>query len=190
MSEVVVHCGLPAAGKSTAARLAAAGRRGAVLLDKDEVNPYESVLAAMAGKAGPFDRDSRRYQELVYPVTMSILGELVCGALRAGAELVIVDAPLLRETTTAAESGVALAQRLRLLWGLEDSDGHSFRTIWHDVDGDTQRERMRRRGLARDELKLADWEGYRRGLMSALPGRGALRTAVDEIVSAPVAPLV
>jgi hypothetical protein len=65
-SGVIVICGFPASGKSSAARFLAE-RIGAVVLDKDQLAPLleESIMGRLTGD--PFDRDTDTYRDLVAP---------------------------------------------------------------------------------------------------------------------------
>ncbi|GAB4587844.1 AAA family ATPase [Nocardia sp. IFM 10818] len=89
---VVVVCGFPAAGKSSASRLLAT-ETSALVLDKDAFAPAleESVMAELTGN--PHDRDSAIYRRVLGP---HIYDTLVRNALRVGEHhTVIVDAPFI-----------------------------------------------------------------------------------------------
>lgn len=174
---VLVHCGYPAAGKSTAA-VQDAARLGALLVDKDGANPCESEMSALLAE-GPDDRDSDRYVELVYPHTMMMVGSLVRRVSAAGVP-VVVDAPLLSEAGAAVVSGVPLSAVLGELWGVGDSV--SVVTVWHEVDPDVQFGRMMARGLRSDVPKLANWSGYQGVLDAQVVDRVGVRDVVDVVV--------
>lgn len=180
---VRVHAGLPAAGKTTAAR-AEVTERGGLLIDKDRANPLESAMAR-AASGDPDDRDSASYCEQVYPVTLSLVGELACGVLRVGSTAV-VDIPLLAEAGQAAAAGERLGERLGLLWGL---DPDLITVVWHEVEPDLQHERMVERAAGRDREKLADWAAYQRQLAQQMPDRASIAHCVDELVDGHGTPL-
>lgn len=155
---LTVVAGLPAAGKSTKAREIAEAS-GALLIDKDEVNPYEPDMAArMAG--GRYDRDSTDYQAHVLPVTTSMLATAVRGGLDGGQE-VVLDAPLLAMATEALVhylDGPDFATRIRQWLGIGSTI--PVRVIWMTADSDTRRERMKARGARRDAGKVSNWANY------------------------------
>lgn len=191
---VIVHCGMPAAGKSTAARAEAELARflglSVAVIDKDDIDTrlisaineiaYESGPSADAWLCDPDDRDSQNYRQRVYPTVMWVLGAAVVTAVGSGHDLVVVDAPLCTEARVAADAGESLGEHLARIWGLPA--GVQVRTCWHDIDAGRQRERMAERGLGRDLGKLADWEGYRARSEVQLPDETEFFGLVDAVV--------
>lgn len=156
---IIVISGLPAAGKSTLSErlreLCSRDGRGVVVLDKDHVaHPYEGIaMAALTGDE--FVRDGQIYRRMVLPHIESILTSVVQMMYDAGT-VVIVDHPAIDAAQTAVDTGRHLTDVHS-----EHFDRPVTATVWMDVDADTQRDRMIRRGFARDDFKLADFDGYR-----------------------------
>lgn len=171
---IVVHCGLPGAGKTTAAQYeldrAVAQSLTAMSLDKDAVDT--AVITLLNNQPGGRqydvdDRDSAVYCEQIYPGVMELMGQGVMHALGSGYDLVIVDAPLLAEARAAEEAGMGLSELLVVRWGLP---AHvEIETVWHTATSEYRRDAMRRRGAPRDAAKLADWSAYEESLEAMLP---------------------
>ncbi len=159
---MLVICGFPASGKSSAARFLAA-RTGAVVLDKDRLAPMleESIMSRLTGD--PFDRDSDTYREVVAP---GIYDSLIRSGLTvAQRHPVILDAPFLSTLRAAADAGQSLGFFLRDHAGAEASV--PVVTIWIDSSAEQIKRRMITRNSARDAPKLTDWHGYQSGVLDS-----------------------
>ncbi|MGW4848118.1 AAA family ATPase [Nocardia brasiliensis] len=159
---VVVVCGFPASGKSTAAKWLAA-QLGAVVLDKDSFVPRLEcdVMARLTGDS--HDRDSEVYRSLVSP---GIYEALTRTGFRIGAaHHVVLDGPFLSVIRAACAASRSLAQYLRDV--AQASDAVAVQTIWIDSPEREIRARMLSRGAERDISKLADWETYRKGVLDS-----------------------
>lgn len=159
---VIVVCGFPASGKSTAAKWFAA-QLGAIVLDKDSFVPRLEcdVMARLTGD--PHDRDSEVYRSLVSP---GIYEGLTRTGFRIGAvHHVVLDGPFLSVIRAAAAANRSLAQHLRVV--AQASDAVAVQTIWLDSAEREIRARMLARGAERDISKLADWETYREDVLDS-----------------------
>lgn len=167
---ITVHCGLQAAGKTTVARDHARDT-GALLIDKDTINPLESRMCTLTG-LDPDDRDSPTYVEKVLPHTMRMLGNAV-STLADDFDLV-VDAPFLEEADWSERFGWDLSDHLRMQWNLyppyvpgDPQPEVGVLTVWHDVDPETQWERMMQRDSPRDAWKLENWAEFQESIRVA-----------------------
>ncbi|AFU02825.1 AAA family ATPase [Nocardia brasiliensis] len=159
---LVVVCGFPASGKSTAANWYAA-QRGAVVLDKDAFVPRLEcdVMTRLTGD--PYDRDSEVYRSVVSP---GIYEGLTRTGFRIGtAHNVVLDGPFLSVIRAASAANRSLAQQLRVI--TEVSDAVAVQTIWIDSSAALIRARMLSRGAERDAPKLADWDAYRKDVLDS-----------------------
>ncbi|MGW4121363.1 AAA family ATPase [Nocardia sp. NPDC004711] len=171
---VVVVCGFPASGKSTATRFLA-DMLDAIVFDKDSFAPKleESVMAELTGN--PHDRDSTTYRRVVGPY---IYEALVANALMVGRRhVVVVDAPFLEYVGSAVRAGLSLSNYLRS----KSDHAVDVRTVWMSVDPKEIRDRMIRRGAERDLPKLADWSTYRSEILDSGLGAEAEKV-VDSFV--------
>ncbi|MFD6357248.1 AAA family ATPase [Nocardia tengchongensis] len=167
---VVVVCGFPASGKTTAARFLAE-QLDTIIFDKDGFAPKleESVMAELTGN--PHDRDSAMYRRVVGPY---IYDALIANALMVGQRnVVVVDAPFLEFVGSALQSNVTLSEYLRSKVGFPVD----VRTVWMSVDPKEIRERMIKRGAERDLPKLADWSAYRSEILDS-----GLRVEAEKVV--------
>ncbi|MFB8001530.1 AAA family ATPase [Nocardia sp. NPDC056000] len=171
---VVVVCGFPASGKSTAARYLASAL-GAIVFDKDGFAPKleESVMTELTGN--PHDRDSATYRRVVGP---NIYDALVRNAALVGCHHpVVVDAPFLEYTSYALDSKTTLSEYVRS----QSGQTVEVRTVWMSAKPDEVRERMISRGAERDLPKLADWSAYRSEVLDSGLGTEAEK-AVDVFI--------
>ncbi|MFD0359925.1 AAA family ATPase [Nocardia sp. GCM10030253] len=174
---VVVVCGFPGSGKSTAATYLAAQVQ-AIVLDKDSFAPRleQDVMRALGGD--PFDRDSEVYRSVVSPGVYD-------GLIRMGLGIgichpVVLDAPFLSVIREAAVAGLRLGQHLR--GRTRTPDSLVVHTIWLDSPAGRVKERMIDRGAERDAPKLADWDAYRSAVLdSGL--REIAHDVVDVVIS-------
>ncbi|WP_084655311.1 AAA family ATPase [Nocardia altamirensis] len=158
---VVVVCGFPASGKTTATRLLS-GLLDPVVLDKDTFAPQleESVMSQLTGD--PHDRDSDIYRTVVSP-------HLYAALVRHAATVaehwpVIIDAPFLGYVRAAASRGVSLAEHIRSIAGAPTVP---ICAIWLDAAPSQIRARMSLRGADRDQPKLSDWHTYRNAVLDS-----------------------
>ncbi|MFB8281036.1 AAA family ATPase [Nocardia colli] len=169
---VVVICGFPGSGKTTAATYLATCC-GAVVLDKDRFAPRleRDVLRALG--SDPFDRDGELYRTVLSP---GIYDALIRVGLSIGSRYpTVLDAPFLSVIRDAAESGSVLAPYLRRRAQMPDS--LMVHTVWIDVPAAELAERMILRGAERDVSKLGDWAAYRSAVLD-----GGLREIAHGVV--------
>lgn len=167
---VVVVCGFPASGKSTSARYLAKVLR-AIVFDKDSFAPAleESVMTELTGNS--HDRDSPVYKRVVGPF---VYDALVKNALMVGRHHpVVIDAPFIDYVRTASNKGVTLSGYI----GSKSDQQVDIRTVWLTTAPETIRERMIKRGAARDLPKLDDWAAYRSEVLDS-----DIRTNAEQVV--------
>ncbi|GAA0805444.1 AAA family ATPase [Spirilliplanes yamanashiensis] len=152
---VVLLTGAPGTGKSTLGRLLA-GRLGAALLDQDvATKPLVEVVQRLVDVD---DLDDPRLGGLTRAARYEVLADLAVDNLSAGVPVVLV-APY---TTERADPRAWTVLRSRL----EVAGGVPLLVWLHLEPGEIVR-RLRARGAARDQAKLADGEGYA-GRLAAL----------------------
>ncbi|MBF6454705.1 AAA family ATPase [Nocardia cyriacigeorgica] len=168
---VVVLCGFPGSGKTTASRFAA-DYVGGVRLDKDTFAPLleESVTERLTGDR--FDRDSALYRQVVAPGIYD--GLLRTGLAVAARCPVVLDAPFLSPIRAAAARRLSLADHVRSDFGPTEAP---ITTIWMDTPSHVIRARITARGLDRDKPKLADWATYQTEVLDS----GVRETAHDVV---------
>ena len=144
--KLYVVCGPPAGGKTCYGRQLAA-RLGAVLLDNDIAT--ETVVQAGLEAAGfsRDDRDSPRYKEIFREPVYESLFQVAEANL--GHLPVVLVGPFTRES-----------QQLDWPTGLAARFGVPVEVHFVFCPPEVRRERMERRGEARDLAKLAHWESY------------------------------
>lgn len=153
--------GTAGSGKSTIAQRLAR-RHGAVYLDKDAMSARFVEAALVSAGYDPGDREANPfYRDNILPLEYDSLLDVAGANLRLGCS-VVVDAPFspyLSDPafiTTAAE---------RFDWPPIDVE-----VVRVHVSPRTLQDRLRKRGLERDQVKLAHWDGY-------WAGHGGLRCA-------------
>ncbi|WP_433194455.1 AAA family ATPase [Nocardia sp. CA-107356] len=159
---LIVLCGFPASGKSTAARYLAAAT-DAIVLDKDTFAPglESAVMTQLTGN--PVDRDSDAYKSVVAP---HVYDGLIRMATTVATRIpVIVDAPLLSLIRTAADARERLTEHLKKQVAAPQS--LPAITIWLDSTTEQIRARMTTRGADRDASKLADWSAYETAVLTS-----------------------
>jgi predicted kinase len=143
--------GTAGSGKSTIAQRLAR-QHGAAYLDKDTMSArfVEAALVSAGYDAG--DREANPfYRDSILPLEYDSLLDVTGTNLRLGRP-VVVDAPFSPYLT---DPGFITATADRFDWPLVDVEVIRVR-----VSPETLRARLRRRGLARDQVKLADWDAY------------------------------
>ena len=146
MYTAYIVCGSPGSGKSTYARQLAAVRQ-ATLLDIDTVTERLVRLALVQSGHSQDDRDSeyfkRTFREPVYETLFDIAKENLLF------QDVVIVGPFTREITDPDWP----AKLHRLLGG-------SIEVHYVQCPPEIRRQRLARRGNARDQAKLTDWENY------------------------------
>lgn len=173
---LIVLCGFPGSGKSSAARYLAA-RTGAMVLDKDAFAPRleSAVMAQLTGD--PDDRDSDAYKAVVAPhIYDGLIGMATTAAARVP---VVVDGPFLSFIRAAADARVQLADYVKARAGALES--LPVITVWLDSPAEQIHTRMAARHAERDASKLANWPAYEAAVLN--DGlREAAHASVDIII--------
>lgn len=153
MTAPVLHIviGTAGSGKSTIAQRLAR-EYGAVYLDKDAMSARFVEAALIAAGHDPGDRESNAYyRERILPLEYDSLLDVAGANLRLG-RAVVVDAPF---STYLDDPGFITAAAERFGWPSVD-----VQVLLVRVSPERLRERLRRRGLDRDRVKLANWDDY------------------------------
>jgi predicted kinase len=151
MSFAVVVVGPAGSGKSTVAR-ALARRAAAVYLDKDTLaGPLVEVALAASGNESSDRENNQFYRAHVMPAEYSSLFAVAGDNLRLG-HPVVIDAPFAAYLDTP-DFFVDSATRGR--W--PDSPVFVLRVL---APEEVIKARLRDRGLARDAVKLRDWDTF------------------------------
>lgn len=146
--------GYAGSGKSELARILAR-ETGWPLLDKDTLTRPLVERALEALGQSPNDRESPVYLSDVRPREYEALAAGVLENLQCGSS-VIVTAPFIREFADTAW--------LHRTIGDHDALNASTTVVWVYCDSKTMHTYLRRRGAARDGVKLADWPQYITGI--------------------------
>lgn len=150
MSKLILVGGLPGSGKTFIGK-ALARRIGAAYLDKDVVaNGFVAALLVALG-SHPADRESPVYVEHVRPLEYQTLLALGLDSLTASTP-VVCSAPFLAEFGSQP-----WLERVR---ADAQARGASLLPLWVRSDLETVRDRIVRRGEARDSAKLRRWDEY------------------------------
>lgn len=151
---VVMIGGYAGSGKSELSRIIAR-ETGWALLDKDTITRPVVERALEALGCSPHDRDSDVYLSEVRPREYEAMAAAIQENLECGTS-VIATAPYVREFANGAwleRTANAYAAYNALLT-----------VVWVYCDTRTMHTYLRRRGAARDALKLADWQQWATGL--------------------------
>lgn len=153
MKAPTVHIvvGTAGSGKSTIAQRLAR-HHGAAYLDKDAMSArfVEAALIAAGHDAG--DRESNTYyRERILPLEYDSLLDVAGTNLRLGRS-VVLDAPF---SPYLADPTFITSAAQRFGWPAVDVD-----VVLVRVSPETLQQRLRRRGLDRDRVKLANWDEY------------------------------
>ncbi|WP_329073520.1 AAA family ATPase [Amycolatopsis sp. NBC_01480] len=151
---VIVVGGYAGSGKTETGRIIARAT-GWAMLDKDSITRpvVESMLRSLG--LDPRDRESETYLTKIRPAEYESLREVALENVACG-NSVIVTAPFTKELKDPA-----WCQRF-----IADFSAHSaqVRGLWVRCDEESMRTYLRRRGAARDDYKLENWDAYVAGL--------------------------
>jgi predicted kinase len=153
-AQVLVIGGYAGSGKTELGRIITR-RTGWAILDKDSTTRPVVEAALEHLGTSPHDRESEAYLSVIRPAEYEALLTTVLENVECGAS-VVVTAPFVRELQDQAWCDRVSAT----IDGLE-ADLH---TVWVRCDGESMRSYLRRRGAARDTVKLAGWDAYLRGV--------------------------
>jgi predicted kinase len=146
MYTTYIVCGSPGAGKSTYARKLAS-KRGATLLDIDTVTERMVHIALHESRHEPDDRDSeyfkRIFRDPIYATLFDIARENI------PFQEVVVVGPFTKEIRDP-DWPSKLSQTL----------GGPIEVHYVSCPPETRKQRLAKRGDARDLAKLRDWENY------------------------------
>lgn len=153
MNEPTLHIviGTAGSGKSTIARRLAR-QYAAAYLDKDAMSARFVEAALLAAGYDPGDRESNAYyRERILPLEYDSLLDVAGTNLRIG-HPVVIDAPF---SPYLSDPTFITAAAERFDWPPIDVEVVRVR-----VSPKTLQERLRKRGLERDQVKLAHWDEY------------------------------
>ena len=143
--------GTAGSGKSTIAQRIAR-QHGAAYLDKDAMSARFVEAALAAAGYDPGDRESNTYyRDHILPLEYDSLLDVAGANLRLGRS-VVLDAPF---GAYLADAPFIVAARDRFGWPPVPVEVTLVR-----VSPQTVQDRLRRRGLDRDKVKLANWDAY------------------------------
>ena len=146
-----VVLGTAGSGKSTIAQQLARAH-AAVYLDKDAMSARFVEAALVAAGFDPGDRESNRYyREQILPLEYDSLLDVAGTNLRLGRP-VVIDAPF---SPFLDDPDYLTAAARRFDWPPGDVEVVHVR-----VSPTVLQERLRNRGLHRDQVKLAHWDAY------------------------------
>ncbi|MEV0879438.1 GntR family transcriptional regulator [Micromonospora echinofusca] len=147
---VILVGGYPGSGKTELGRIIAC-QTGWAILDKDTTT--RPVVEAALERLGhsPHDRESETYLTVIRPAEYEALMAALAENLQCGAS-VVVTAPFVREL-----SDEAWCDRLAATVAAHNG---SLQVVWVYCDAITMHTYIRRRGAARDDHKLANWDEY------------------------------
>lgn len=151
---VVMVGGYPGSGKTELGRILAR-ETGWPMLDKDTLTrPVVEVALEVLGQS-PHDRESEVYLSRIRPREYEALQDATNENVQCG-NSVIVTAPFIREFNDPAWMARTQATY--------EGNGVNLTIVWVYCDPDTMLTYVRRRGAARDAVKLADWPSYLNGI--------------------------
>jgi predicted kinase len=153
MSAPTLHIviGTAGSGKSTIAQRLAR-QHGAAYLDKDAMSARFVEAALVAAGYDPGDRESNAfYRNSVLPLEYDSLLDVAGANLRLGRP-VVVDAPF---SPYLSDPTFVTAAAERFNWPPAEVE-----VVLVRVSPTVLQDRLRRRGLERDRVKLAQWDEY------------------------------
>ncbi|MFI2662082.1 AAA family ATPase [Micromonospora carbonacea] len=169
---VVLVGGYPGSGKTELGRILAR-ETGWPMLDKDTLTrPVVEAALEILGQS-PHDRESEAYLSRIRPREYEALQDATNENLQCG-NSVIVTAPFIREFNDPAWMA-----RTRATY---EAANASVTVVWVYCDPDSMLTYVRRRGAARDAVKLADWPGYLSGINTDFRPPGA-HVVIDNCAS-------
>ncbi|MFT4227240.1 AAA family ATPase [Micropruina sp.] len=143
--------GTAGSGKSTIAQRLAR-QHGAAYLDKDAMSSRFVEAALASAGYDPGDREANAfYRDNILPLEYDSLLDVTGANLRLGCH-VVVDAPF---TPYLSDPSFIAAAAERFDWPPVEVDVIQVR-----VSPTTLQDRLRKRGLERDQFKLAHWDEY------------------------------
>jgi predicted kinase len=143
--------GTAGSGKSTIAQRLAR-QHGAAYLDKDAMSARFVEAALVSAGYDPGDRESNRfYRDSILPLEYDSLLDVAGANLRLGRP-VVIDAPF---SPYLSDPTFITTAAQRFDWPPGDVDVVQVR-----VSPKTLQDRLRKRGLERDQVKLAHWDEY------------------------------
>lgn len=146
-----------------------------VFLDKDTISRFFSEdLLALLGQS-PNDRESEIYRTRVRPKEYDTMQKVARENLELG-HSVICAAPYLQEFSDPQwRDDIEVNAEL---------GGASLHYIWIESDEDTIRERLRKRGAARDTWKLTNWTAWWSQVPKAPPPVNGLHVIDNRVQAA------
>ena len=148
---LVVVIGTAGSGKSTVAQRLAE-QRGAAYLDKDAMSARFVEAALVAAGFDPGDREANPfYRDVILPLEYDSLLDVAGANLRLG-HSVVLDAPF---SPYLADPAFVTTAAQRFGWPPVDVE-----VVRVHVSATTLQDRLRKRGLERDRVKLAHWDEY------------------------------
>jgi predicted kinase len=143
--------GTAGSGKSTIAQRLAR-QHGAVYLDKDAMSARFVEAALVSAGYDPGDREANRfYRDSILPLEYHSLLDVAGANLRLGRP-VVIDAPF---SPYLSDPTFITTAAKRFDWPPGDVEVVQVR-----VSPKTLQDRLRKRGLERDQVKLAHWDEY------------------------------
>jgi predicted kinase len=142
--------GFAGSGKTELGRILAR-LTGWTMIDKDTITRPIVEFALEALGQPTYDRESDLYHSQIRPREYETLMATAHENTSCGAGA-IVTAPFLKEFTDAS-----WLEREQSLFADEDA---TLTLVWVHCDPETMRTYLRRRGAARDTVKLSDWPAY------------------------------
>lgn len=151
---VVIVGGYAGSGKTETGRIITRAT-GWPMLDKDSIT--RPVVESMLRELGlsPHDRESETYLTKIRPAEYESLREVALENVSCG-NSVVLTAPFTKELRDSA-----WCQRTIADFAAHDAQ---VRALWVRCDEESMRIYLRRRGAARDDNKLANWQQYVDGL--------------------------
>lgn len=151
---VIIVGGYAGSGKTETGRILAR-LTGFPMVDKDSITRpvVEAMLRAL--DLDPRDRESDTYLDVIRPAEYESLREVALENVSCG-NSVIMTAPFTKELRNPT-----WCQRTISEFGVHEAQ---VRMVWVRCDEDSMRTYLRRRGAARDDHKLENWDKYIEGL--------------------------